>query len=52
MITDREWLEDQYENTLKWIFDVCFGRGTATNQELGDKIHFFGTIKRLIGRDR
>lgn len=52
MKRDLEFLEDQYDSTLKWLFDACFGRLPTTDAEIGQKISLLGTLKRLLGRDR
>lgn len=52
MKSNRELLEDQYDSTLKWLFNACFGRIVATDVEIGEKISLFGTLKRFLGRER
>jgi hypothetical protein len=39
----------EFERTLKWLFDACFGRIAARVDQIGAAIHRLGTLKR---RDR
>jgi hypothetical protein len=36
----------EFDRTLKWLFDACFGRVAATAEQIGAAIHRLGTLKR------
>jgi hypothetical protein len=41
----------EFERTLKWLFDACFGRITATAGQINAAIHRLGTLKRQSRND-
>jgi hypothetical protein len=43
-------MEEQREGILRWLFDACFGRRPATDDEFGEKKSMLGTINRLLKR--
>jgi hypothetical protein len=43
-------LEDEYRDTLSWLFNAAFGRIAATAQEIGKQIFNLGTLKHLLGK--
>jgi hypothetical protein len=47
---EPRWLQEQFEGVRKWLHEVAFGRLQATQEEVGSKVRWFGTIKRLLGQ--
>jgi hypothetical protein len=41
----------EFERTLKWLFDACFGRIAATAEQIGAAIHHLGTLKKQSRND-
>jgi hypothetical protein len=43
-------MEEQREGILRWLFDACFGRLPATDEEIGEKVSLLGTINQFLKR--
>jgi len=43
-------IEDEREGVLKWLFDACFGRLPANDEEIGEKISLLATVNRFLKR--
>ncbi len=52
MSKERNWKEEQ-KTVLGRLFDACFGRSKASEDEIGRDIHWLGTVnKRTEGATR
>jgi hypothetical protein len=49
-MSERDW-EDEKRTVLGRLFDAAFGRGEATEEELGSDIHWLGTVKKHFDED-
>jgi hypothetical protein len=44
--------EEEELGIIEWLFDVLFGRTSATEEAVGDAIHRLGDMKQRRARER
>lgn len=49
-MSDRDWKEEE-RSVLSRLFDAVFGRRESSKEEIGNDIHWLGTVRRNLQRD-
>lgn len=44
-------LEKEERGIISWLFEACFGRTPATEDDIGDAIHRLGDVKQRRARE-
>ena len=50
-MSDRDWGEEE-RSVLSRLFDAAFGRREASEEDIGRDIHWLGTVRRNLERDK
>jgi hypothetical protein len=50
LMSERDWEEEQ-RSVLSRIHEAAFGRRKASEEKMGDDIHWLGTVKKHLDDD-